>query len=518
MLNGGLLDRIPEENKYLEHFNDVITDKIDKFAIDIVFKDCRYLFVEKKVDKYLGYCTHCNAEYEVMNLKHNENVICPNCKSELQVKLTRYGRKGLQNYACFLTFDKSMTDKENTIVARGFYAKRDYSDDYKNVKTRYKEIGRYIYSPKESVMLRNRYYWDLERKKWDKCCSIGKYNIDGLSSCPSYVDVGSFRTAIAGTRFKYSPYRNYTYNLTNFLEVYNKYPLIESLEKMGFTKLVQMKVSKERMGRVLNWRAKDIFKLLKLNRAEVKEIQSENIKVTPNFLTFYREAKEKKYKLTIKEIEESESILNHYGTSEKTKEEIEKYTTWTKAFRYISKQNENKSKSKFLDKVDTLRTWKDYISDCEKLKLDLTKSITLFPRNLYKQHQNTIKQIKYQEDKELEEELKKYTKIREKFNFEYKNLFIRAAKDQKELIAEGDKLHHCVGGYAKRHCKGQTNILFIRKKDEPDKPFYTLEVSNSDEVVQVRGIKNIEPTEEVKELMKAFEKEKLNKKKSKKVA
>ena len=60
-----------------------------------------------------------------------------------KIKLTRYKRKSVHDSACFIRFDKSEVDNE-TIVARGFLAERDYSEDYKNVKTKLTELARYI--------------------------------------------------------------------------------------------------------------------------------------------------------------------------------------------------------------------------------------------------------------------------------------------------------------------------------------------------------------------------------------
>ena len=95
------------------------------------------------------------------------------------------------------------------------------------------------------------------------------------------------------------------------------------------------------------------------------------------------------------------------------------------------------------------------------------------------------------------------------------------ASSQNELIEEGKALAHCVGGYAERCSKGETDIIFIRKNDEPNKPFVTMEVREN-EVVQVRAFKNRKPTEEVLEFVEEFKKQVLNKlskkKKRKKVA
>jgi hypothetical protein len=59
-----------------------------------------------------------------------------------------------------------------------------------------------------------------------------------------------------------------------------------------------------------------------------------------------------------------------------------------------------------------------------------------------------------------------------------------------ELKAEGKALHHCVGTYAERVANGSTNIFFIRKAEQPDTPYYTLEIGQNGSIVQCRGNKN----------------------------
>ena len=77
-------------------------------------------------------------------------------------------------------------------------------------------------------------------------------------------------------------------------------------------------------------------------------------------------------------------------------------------------------------------------------------------------------------------------------------LQIFPAPSQISLIEEGEKLHHCVGGYATRHANGQTAIFFVRKIETPDEPFFTLELNEKTlSVVQNRGLRNCARTPEV---------------------
>lgn len=95
------------------------------------------------------------------------------------------------------------------------------------------------------------------------------------------------------------------------------------------------------------------------------------------------------------------------------------------------------------------------------------------------QQRNWRERFEEQNRKELEKRAK-LNKVKIEFRktleFEDKDYLIRLPVDKNEIVKEGMELHHCVGGYAERHETGDTTIMFLRKKSEPDKPFYTIEV------------------------------------------
>lgn len=57
-------------------------------------------------------------------------------------------------------------------------------------------------------------------------------------------------------------------------------------------------------------------------------------------------------------------------------------------------------------------------------------------------------------------------------------LLVKVPETAEELIKEGKKLHNCLATYVDRVARGETSIFFIRRIDEPDKPFYAMEYSN----------------------------------------
>lgn len=76
----------------------------------------------------------------------------------------------------------------------------------------------------------------------------------------------------------------------------------------------------------------------------------------------------------------------------------------------------------------------------------------------------------------IQKENKPKLEFRGQLEYDDENYLIRLPKDKDEICKEGMSLHHCVGGYAHEHSIGSTTIMFLRKKSEPDKPFYTIEV------------------------------------------
>lgn len=92
----------------------------------------------------------------------------------------------------------------------------------------------------------------------------------------------------------------------------------------------------------------------------------------------------------------------------------------------------------------------------------------------------------------------------------YKGLLIVPPKRHNDIKKEGETLKHCVATYAKRVATGETIILFVRKADEPDKPYFTLNIDpETYDFVQCRGLKNCHYPNEVKTLLARWYQEKI---------
>lgn len=84
-----------------------------------------------------------------------------------------------------------------------------------------------------------------------------------------------------------------------------------------------------------------------------------------------------------------------------------------------------------------------------------------------------------------------------------KKLQIVCPKRANDLVDEGKALHHCVGSYIDSVAEGKCLIVFVRRVEEPKKPYVTLEVRDG-KIAQIHGDRNSEPTEEVQKFVELW--------------
>lgn len=159
-----------------------------------------------------------------------------------------------------------------------------------------------------------------------------------------------------------------------------------------------------------------------------------------------------------------------------------------------------------------LRFWEDYLTAAEAMGYQLHRENVLLPRNLGTAHDNATGQHRAQLEQEqrIERERReaqrwedqrerdrliadtyaeRKAKLEEKYGFELDGYIIRIPASGEEILNEGRKLQHCVGGYADRHMSGAVTILFMRKVKKPDEPWLTIEM-NGNSLVQIHGFRN----------------------------
>lgn len=288
------------------------------------------------------------------------------------------------------------------------------------------------------------------------------------------------------------------FNVITYLTVQMKYPVIELLRKGGFRTLAINRIHGNNYQNAINIRAKSIEKAVKLPKKWIKALKRIDASdvITSRELKSFQGLSEKN-KQAATESEKAWRAFTSLTNSWKETEELQiitRHTTLDKYFRYMANQERQ-----------TADIYTDYIRDCEILGYDLSRKSILFPPNLLEAHEETMNARKIEMSEHKDRLIaSKAIDIR----YSDVGLIALCATSQEDLNNESAELKHCVRTYGDRVAEGRTMIYFIRKEEEPEKPYYTLEISPTDgHVIQCRGFKNHDPTPEVEQYRNGFEQE-----------
>jgi hypothetical protein len=193
-----------------------------------------------------------------------------------------------------------------------------------------------------------------------------------------------------------------------------------------------------------------------------------------------------------------------------------RYSTQAKLMRYVNEQFErfkNLKNQNGMRRYEApnriLSEYKDYIEMGKRLKYDFTDSFVLFPRNLHETHDAVSRLIVDKKNEKMNNQIKRaYKVLSAQYRFTKDGLTLIPPKSAKEIVNEGHTLHHCVYSYVERVASGSCVILFIRKSDKIDEPFYTVELRDG-KISQTRGQGNGSATPEVQKFLDQWQRKKL---------
>jgi hypothetical protein len=406
-------------------------------------------------------------------------------------------------------------------VAKGVFAVRDYSKSYQNVKTTYLIAALYVFVPQfGGTMLKREWFWygysGMNQGHFVKSASARMLKKEHFykSGFRWTYSRESIAEAVKGTPFQYSTWEHYEHDdMTAFFDLYSRYPCVEYLTKLDMDNLIREKLRGEPTYGALNWNGKNILQVLRMSKQDFKTIkQHPTVGIDFNFLRIHQVLKKIEPGLSVGEIDYFATVFGAYHVNDFKM--LSEYMSINQILNYLKKQREHAGKRTLTGELRQLLTdYRDYINDCKQLQMDLNDYKTLFPKDLIAAHQRTTEKIKLKSSKEMNKKFKdRARQLQQKYYFEFENLVIKPPQNFKEMLKEGNTLHHCVAtNYGKRHAEGDTTIMFIRNRTAPEKPFYTVEIYKG-EVKQVQGDNHCAPTPEVKRFMEAFESAKLGKK------
>ena len=435
---------------------------------------------------------------------HRETGVCPFCGSKAIWFGKRFGKKYLAQYVPVMFIHK----RNGTVYLRTCWMRRGYEDTL-TPQTFYMATVSYRLRPGCAEM-------------WATFCGYTRYHEepkvyeyayyltdwmkkhyaplrDGMK-CVSYYVIGWERLKATFLQYVGAGDRRYEdgtyYDLTKRLMLACYYPIemLEKLELSCFVRdLMYGTVNKE----IIDYTQKDPRRALGLNGAELKELQKYNDKVL--LLRLRKRLLKRGYAESIEscadylllckiDINRMVRMVDKLGESP------------AKIRRYLAGQVNQCGHMAYGGFPSRLSAWQhyvDYLNFCGDLELDVKDRLVAFPKDLCKAHDEKAKLVYavqherlLRQNAALLEERKQQMDARiEKYQFAYGGFVILLPLLEAEIIEEGKVLRHCVGGYAERHIRGSTTILFLRRAESPDTSLATIQM-NGNRIVQVHGYRN----------------------------
>lgn len=283
--------------------------------------------------------------------------------------------------------------------------------------------------------------------------------------------------------------------LVKYINLCIKHPQSEKLRKFGCNNLIIGYIEDNGPKNAVNWKGKTIQKMLRCDMKEAREIRDSNAGLQT--LKEYQKLKKEGHQLSIDAVELWEKRKNIWCNDKREKELLK-----PKVAQYLADQNRKYKKH------SRLSDYLDYYRECRELEYDWKRKRNQFPTNFEKTHRELSKKIA--DRKKAVDEVKYREVVNALYHsaagqYEDSKFFIRIPATGEEIREEGKKQHHCVGGYVDRVLRNICYIVFIRKKEEPDKPFYTVELSTDLKIRQCRGFRNCSKTPEVEDFVQKWE-------------
>ncbi len=500
-----------------------LPDDYQDFIEETVFSDDNYIFYDTK--KKRAFCTSCKKTFLLKgrhlrhetigiwnnrnDVKHNRTVCCPYCNKFLLAKSEGMGRQGLIS----VKWSVLVQPCNEEVLTRYFCHIKDFSPDFHNPRITTSEGYRTVHRADRSTDYMWAKYRTTENIRW---CY---YRDRGSSWCTPAETVAprsvvmyntNLQEAVAGTCMKYSVpdifigntecerYFASPWFIDKYFNSYRKYPFIEQLLKVGFYKMTMEFLDKGYSNVNLNHGQNSILGTLGINRNQFNMLRRVG---NPGM----RDLAVLRYKPDLKwdEFEDLRYIKDdRYANYYEKYIDLMRYTTLHKLRRYIDR-----------NRITYAQDYFDYTKWIEEMGYDMRNEFNLFPTNFNRVHDEMSRQYMRFKEKQAKEDAERFNRILRKMkketmeieamNLDVDGLFVRLPNKLEELKEEGETLHHCVGTYMEKVSKGETMIFFIRKKADPEKPYYTLEWKGR--VVQCRGSHNCDMTPEVKAFVEIFQ-------------
>ena len=503
-----------------------IPKAVKNWIDETVMKDSRYMFYDytgKK--KTTARCSHCGKSIFIESPKRDQKVTCTECKKVCTAK----PRKAYRNSSGFrdhkivaylqplkngdfcvrmLSVEYSFIDSEIPIkiiteqqrrimeFTNGSLRERSvYSHDptyaggdwRREENIRYNRYNRYfIYPGTLNKIFRNQPNFNKYHIDYSKIARLcNQINIEGLYFSTNNIE--------------------FLMNLVNNKLTQLAQSLIICCGRNGsLYQIEQFKINEGSLRKGCGI-TKDDLRHLKIINPDITE------------LNMYFEYKETGRRIDTAELKDFLTIAKAMGINSAFMKKVLKHSSLKQFCKFVKRlESEHyfstKKYSWHNPYYDFVSDYKDYLSYIALLEYDLKDKNVLYPKDFKKAHDDADKIITDNEFSkgELPQIARQFEKYNKLFGYQTDKFIITPPTRHKDVKWEGRLLKHCVATYAQRIAKEETIILFIRRKEQPDEPYFTLNLNPQNySIIQCRGFKNCGYPAEVKKFMDEWYKEKV---------
>ena len=175
------------------------------------------------------------------------------------------------------------------------------------------------------------------------------------------------------------------------------------------------------------------------------------------------------------------------------------------AIEYVKEKKMNiENVFNYLDYLEICRRFMDkFKSDSMIEKLLKDKDSIFYPKD-FKNRKIEFNNYFKDEIKKINEWYEKEYNILKINSYEDDEYIIRPLKELDEIFQEAASQHNCLEFYIDYKGKGLHQLYFMRKKDNPNKSFITIEVKDN-KIWQALAKFNKEPEDKIKKILKLWE-------------
>lgn len=445
----------------------------------------KYLFISKiSKGKRRAVCSCCGERYTIAGGRHREESVCRRCGARVVMIGDWYNMQlaEVDTITVCHKVDGQLLIRTGKLRRTFLGAKKQYSYD-DTALVLYLSNGK-IYSYWYGQCGFGGYDWHRERIGYPKRSSgwVYDHNLREVFGERYYnVDL----TALANTKGPIC--------MVDLLDELKANPAAEYLYKLGLYRLAAKGVEtadtdKPDFGHLLgiNPQYKQMYKDLDVDCAEHRIIAAAKGYVHAEDVQAMRD------------LLRSRDANNWYDSNAVVR--LVRREPLGKVMRYIAKQVDGMGGAvpgTRRDRAGHCTTWlRDYWEMCDELQIDMSNKSVRWPRDLKAEHDRLavrVDEVRHaaEEARHRKEMLRVMREVYPRIRIPDSQTYTAALPTcRADFVREGQSLNHCVGrmGYYESHCRGQRLIVFIRRCEEPDKPYYTMEMDVEERrIIQLYG-------------------------------